>query len=164
MPTFERPWEYWLRMVDELRASPLPHPHEAADYLQVQLDEAPADQVIIRMSFSDEMYYRSIFAASLAIGDKRAIIAVGHSRLTMISHVHHDGTTYADLGAAYFDRLAPIATPATTCGASRTSASASLSQWRPPDHGPGRRSSEILHARASGPSIRSLRADRRAGP
>jgi transposase len=40
-------------------------------------------------------------------GDKRAIIAVAHSLLTVIYHVLHDGTVYADLGADYFDRLAP---------------------------------------------------------
>jgi transposase len=40
-------------------------------------------------------------------GEKRAIIAVAHSLLTVIYHVLHDGTIYADLGADYFDRLAP---------------------------------------------------------
>jgi hypothetical protein len=40
-------------------------------------------------------------------GEKRAIVAVAHSLLTVIYHVLKDGTVYADLGADYFDRLAP---------------------------------------------------------
>ena len=40
-------------------------------------------------------------------GEKRAIIAVAHSLLTVIYHVLRDGTVYEDLGADYFDRLAP---------------------------------------------------------
>ena len=40
-------------------------------------------------------------------GEKRAIIAVAHSLLTVIYHVLNDGTVYSDLGADYFDRLAP---------------------------------------------------------
>jgi transposase len=40
-------------------------------------------------------------------GEKRAILAVAHSLLTVIYHVLRDGTVYADLGADYFDRLAP---------------------------------------------------------
>jgi len=70
MPTFERPWGYWQRMIDELRASPLPYMRQAADTLQRLLDETPADVELVHMSFSEEMYYRSILAASLAMGDK----------------------------------------------------------------------------------------------
>jgi transposase len=40
-------------------------------------------------------------------GEKRAIIAVAHSLLTVIYHVLTDGAVYADLGGDYFDRLAP---------------------------------------------------------
>jgi transposase len=40
-------------------------------------------------------------------GEKRAIVAVAHSLLTVIYHVLNDGTVYQDLGADYFDRLAP---------------------------------------------------------
>jgi hypothetical protein len=70
MPTFERPWDYWLRMLAELRASPLPSMRQATDFLQAKLDETPADQEIVRMSFSQEMDERSIFAASLKMGEK----------------------------------------------------------------------------------------------
>lgn len=70
MPTFERPWEYWLRMVDVLRASSLPSMRQAADSLQAQLDQNLADQELVRVSFNDEQYLRSIFAASLAMGEK----------------------------------------------------------------------------------------------
>ena len=40
-------------------------------------------------------------------GDKRAIIAVAHSILTIVYHLLKDGTLYEDLGAAYFDQLKP---------------------------------------------------------
>ena len=40
-------------------------------------------------------------------GEKRAIIAVAHSLLTVIYHVLKTGTLYEERGAAYFDRLAP---------------------------------------------------------
>jgi transposase len=38
-------------------------------------------------------------------GKKRALVAVGHTILVMIYHVLRDGTTYAEWGADYFDRL-----------------------------------------------------------
>jgi transposase len=40
-------------------------------------------------------------------GDKRALIAVAHSLLTVIYHVLKDGVLYEDLGADYFDQRAP---------------------------------------------------------
>ena len=40
-------------------------------------------------------------------GKKRAVIAVGHSLLTVIYHLLKHGTTYAELGADYFDRIDP---------------------------------------------------------
>jgi hypothetical protein len=40
-------------------------------------------------------------------GEKRAILAVAHSLLTVIYHVLKHGVLYEDLGADYFDRLAP---------------------------------------------------------
>ncbi len=40
-------------------------------------------------------------------GEKRAIVAVAHSLLTVIYHVLNDGTVYEDLGGDYFDRKAP---------------------------------------------------------
>ncbi len=40
-------------------------------------------------------------------GEKRAIVAVAHSLLTVIYHVLRDGTVYEDLGGDYFDRQAP---------------------------------------------------------
>ena len=38
-------------------------------------------------------------------GTKRALVAVGHTILVMIFHLLKHGTTYAELGATYFDRL-----------------------------------------------------------
>jgi transposase len=38
-------------------------------------------------------------------GDKRAIVAVGHSILVAAWHILRDGVTYQDLGRDYFDRL-----------------------------------------------------------
>jgi hypothetical protein len=40
-------------------------------------------------------------------GRKRALIAVGHTLLGIVYHVLKKGTTYADLGPAYLDRLEP---------------------------------------------------------
>ena len=40
-------------------------------------------------------------------GDKRAIIAVAHSLLTVIYHVLRNGVVYEDLGADYFERRSP---------------------------------------------------------
>jgi transposase len=40
-------------------------------------------------------------------GEKRAVIAVAHSILTVIYHVLKDGVFYEDLGADYFDRRSP---------------------------------------------------------
>ena len=40
-------------------------------------------------------------------GEKRAIVAVAHSLLTIIYHVLRDGVPYRELGAAYFDHLEP---------------------------------------------------------
>jgi transposase len=38
-------------------------------------------------------------------GNKRALVAVGHTILVMIYHLLREGTTYAELGADYFERL-----------------------------------------------------------
>lgn len=38
-------------------------------------------------------------------GKKRALVAVGHTILVMIYHLLREGTTYAELGADYLDRL-----------------------------------------------------------
>ena len=40
-------------------------------------------------------------------GRKRALLAVGHTLLVIIYHVLKKGTTYAELGADYLDRLEP---------------------------------------------------------
>jgi transposase len=40
-------------------------------------------------------------------GKKRALIAVGHSILVILYHMLKDGTTYADLGGDFFERLEP---------------------------------------------------------
>jgi transposase len=40
-------------------------------------------------------------------GKKRAVIAVAHTLLTVIYHLLKHGTTYAELGADYFDRIDP---------------------------------------------------------
>lgn len=70
MYVFERPWEFWLRMIDVLRERSIDYMLQAADYIQAHLDETPADQAMVRIAFRDEMYYRSIFGASLELGDK----------------------------------------------------------------------------------------------
>jgi hypothetical protein len=38
-------------------------------------------------------------------GDKKAIVAVGHSILVAAWHILRSGGSYYDLGADYFDRL-----------------------------------------------------------
>ena len=40
-------------------------------------------------------------------GKKRAIVALGHSLLTIVYHVLKQQTTYVELGADYLDRLDP---------------------------------------------------------
>jgi transposase len=40
-------------------------------------------------------------------GRKRALIAVGHSMLVIFYHIFKRGTSYADLGGDFFDRLEP---------------------------------------------------------
>ena len=40
-------------------------------------------------------------------GKKRALVAVGHSILVIFYHLLKEGTTYADLGGDFFDRLEP---------------------------------------------------------
>ena len=40
-------------------------------------------------------------------GCKRALVAVGHTLLVIIYHVLKRGTTYAELGADFLDRLEP---------------------------------------------------------
>jgi transposase len=40
-------------------------------------------------------------------GKKRALIAVGHSMLVIFYHMMKSGTSYADLGGDFFDRLEP---------------------------------------------------------
>ena len=40
-------------------------------------------------------------------GRKRAFIAVGHSMLVIFYHMSKAGTSYADLGGDFFDRLEP---------------------------------------------------------
>jgi transposase len=40
-------------------------------------------------------------------GKKRAVVAVGHSMLVIFYHMLKNGTTYADLGGDFFDRLEP---------------------------------------------------------
>jgi transposase len=41
-------------------------------------------------------------------GCKRALVAVGHTLLVIISHVLKRGTTYAELGADFLERLEPV--------------------------------------------------------
>jgi len=40
-------------------------------------------------------------------GKKRALVAVGHTILTIAYHLLKRGTTYIELGADFFDRLQP---------------------------------------------------------
>jgi hypothetical protein len=42
-------------------------------------------------------------------GKKRAVIAVGHSMLVIFYHMLKQGTTYAELGGSFLDRLEPEA-------------------------------------------------------
>ena len=40
-------------------------------------------------------------------GRKRAVVALGHTLLVIIHHVLKRGTTYAELGADFLERLEP---------------------------------------------------------
>lgn len=53
-------------------------------------------------------YYKAqFFRLKARRGPQKAICAVAASILTAIYHVLRDGTFHSDLGAGYFDKLAP---------------------------------------------------------
>jgi hypothetical protein len=58
----------WQVIIDALRAKGLPYMLHHADVLEQQLDQAPADQPTVRLSLSDDLFYRSVWWASWRLG------------------------------------------------------------------------------------------------
>jgi len=70
-------------------------------WLRATLVECARGAVRARDSYLAAQYHR----IARRRGDKKAIVAVGHSILVAAWHVLRDGVTYRDLGPGYFDRL-----------------------------------------------------------
>jgi transposase len=70
-------------------------------WLRATLIECARGAVRARNSYLAAQYHR----IARRRGDKKAIVAVGHSILVAAWHVLRDGVAYRDLGPAYFDRL-----------------------------------------------------------
>ena len=68
MRTLEFPWETWRAIIDFLRATEMPDYHEHADILEGKLDQTPADQPLVLMSLSDDIYLRSVNFACWRLG------------------------------------------------------------------------------------------------
>jgi hypothetical protein len=58
-------------------------------------------------SHTKKSYLASQYRGLGRRGEKRALIAVGHSILVIVYHLLKDGTRYTDLGGDFFDRLEP---------------------------------------------------------
>jgi hypothetical protein len=71
MPTFSRPWDYWLTMIEVLRSAKPPDNLQATTFRQAKLGPTPADRALVQITCKDEMYLRSIFWASLQMGAER---------------------------------------------------------------------------------------------
>jgi transposase len=70
-------------------------------WLRAALVECARGAVRARNSYLAAQYHR----IARRRGDKKAIVAVGHSILVAVWHVLRDGVAYRDLGPGYFDRL-----------------------------------------------------------
>ncbi|HXJ84833.1 MAG TPA: IS110 family transposase [Candidatus Methylomirabilis sp.] len=70
-------------------------------WLRATLVECARGAVRARDSYLAAQYHR----IARRRGDKKAIVAVGHSILVAAWHVLRDGVVYRDLGPSYFDRL-----------------------------------------------------------
>jgi transposase len=70
-------------------------------WLRATLVEAARGAVRPRDSYLAAQYHR----IARRRGDKKAIVAVGHSILVAVWHLLRDGGSYRDLGPDYFDRL-----------------------------------------------------------
>jgi hypothetical protein len=66
----EQPFETWRAVVTRLRHSELPYDHEAAQWIEQNLDQTPADQYDVTLHIPDEIYLRSVYGAELALGIK----------------------------------------------------------------------------------------------
>jgi transposase len=70
-------------------------------WLRATLVECARGAIRARDSYLAAQYHR----IARRRGDKKAIVAVGHSILVAAWHVLRDGVAYRDLGPGYFDRL-----------------------------------------------------------
>jgi hypothetical protein len=68
-------------------------------WLRAALIEAAHDSSRTRNTYLGVQYHRLITRR----GKKKAVVAVGHTILTIAYHLLADGTEYVDLGPHYFD-------------------------------------------------------------
>jgi hypothetical protein len=71
MWTMELPFETWRAIIDALRATNIPYKRQHANEIEAKLDETPADQTLVRMSFGDDIYLRSVNWACVQLGIPR---------------------------------------------------------------------------------------------
>ena len=61
-------WEDWRAVIDVLRAKDLPYMREHADHIERLLDRHAADEPMVTLSLTDDVYLRSYNAARLELG------------------------------------------------------------------------------------------------
>jgi transposase len=76
-------------------------PGRATSGFEPRWSSAPRGAVRARKTYLSAQYHR----LARRRGDKKAIVAVGHSILVAAWHVLRDGQDYRELGTDYFDRL-----------------------------------------------------------
>lgn len=64
----ELPFETWRAIIDAWRAQGLPYMLEHDDILEQKLDLTPADQALVRMSLTDDVFLRSVSWACWQLG------------------------------------------------------------------------------------------------
>ncbi len=68
MRTIELSWETWRDIIAALYDTGLPYMREHADSLEQQLEQHAADEVLVRLSLTDDVYLRSYNWARVELG------------------------------------------------------------------------------------------------
>jgi hypothetical protein len=61
-------WEHWRAVIEVLRAKELPYMREHADIIERLLDRRAADEPMVTLSLTDDVYLRSYNWARLELG------------------------------------------------------------------------------------------------
>jgi hypothetical protein len=61
-------WEDWRAVIDVLRAKELTYMHEHADIIERLLERHAADEPMVTLSLTDDVYLRSYNGARLELG------------------------------------------------------------------------------------------------